>query len=371
MDNTETIAVLFELRSVDYQHKLQPIITYELRTICEVVNCVIICNILGIFGIVSNIINIIIFTRQGFGSGMNISFFGLTISDTCTLLALLWFNICVNPLFENSGLSMDPSEVQHLTACSPHNCFIRVAGWIMAFITAERCLCITMPLTVKQIITPSRTKLAMCVIFTAMITAYVPEFATVYIDWKFYPAKNKTLLGLAFRSNRKSVEGLVFIMYTVLGLLSFLAVFIFTVCLILKLRSKTKWRQEFTFNNAQSENLSNRDKRAINMVVLIATVTIICYVPGTVISIVTYIVPEFSITGSYVNIFMATWSFAFVFEASNSSVNIFLYYKMSSKYRRSFNQLFAGCMKRASSDLSEQSMEDATCGRASEKNISR
>lgn len=340
---------------------VEGIMSYQVRRLFEIVNCVFISNAVCLFGLVSNVINMVVFSKQGFNSTMNISFFGLAISDLCSLLALLWFNVCVNPVFEGAGISLDPAEVQHLTACSPHNCFSRITGFITVFITAERCLCITLPLKVKDIITPRRTIVAVGSIYLLMMVSYVPEFASVYIGWKYYPAKNKTLLGLAFTSNRESMEGLAFILYAVLGTLSFMAVVILTVLLVFNLKRKAKWRQESTFDNKQSENITNRDKKTVNMVIMIAIVLIICYSPGILISTGMFVDSEFSVIGREINIFMVTWSFAFLFEAINSSVNIFMYYKLSSKYRRTFHDIFGCCCRGISDGIGgETSYTDTT-----------
>ncbi|CAL1543382.1 unnamed protein product [Lymnaea stagnalis] len=332
---------------IDNKPADEDILNASERQVYEVVNYVILGTIIGLFGIVSNIINIIIFYRQGFNNTVNISLFGLAISDLCSLLTLQWFNICVNPLFENAddAFPLVASEVIYLTAGIPHDCFARITCWITVYITGERCLCITLPLKIKQIITPRRTTVILVAIYVLMMASFTPEYVTAYIDWKFYPDKNRTLLGLVFTKERKSVEGLTFLMYGILGKLSFLAVILFTVILVLSLRRKTKWRKKSIFGNRQSEKISNRDKKTINMIILIALILIVCYTPGIILSMVTVFEPEFSIIGKYVNLFFAIWSFGFLFETINSSVNIFLFYKMSSKYRRSFNEMFSRCIK--------------------------
>lgn len=59
-------------------------------------------------------------------------------------------NVCYNPAFDTLDLGTDPVEFQYLTGAWPHVAFTRVTSWITAFITLERCLCITMPLKVRD-----------------------------------------------------------------------------------------------------------------------------------------------------------------------------------------------------------------------------
>ncbi|CAG5118774.1 unnamed protein product, partial [Candidula unifasciata] len=108
-----------------------------------------------------------------------------------------------------------------------------------------------------------------------------------------------------------------------------LCVVVFTTILILKLRKASVW-----------QSLSKRDKETLSMVALIAIILIICYTPSAVLCVLTVIEPEFSVGGKYFQTYQLFWTFAVVFENVNSSVNIFLYLKMSSKYRSTFRSLF-------------------------------
>lgn len=336
MDHTEK----FLARYSDNVTRADKFISNEDRRIISIVNYMCLITTISFFGVVTNIMNIIIFYKQGFSNTMNISFFALAISDLLSLITLVWFALCLNPLFENPGIPIMPPEFQHLIGGKPHICFVRITGWITVFITAERCLCITMPLKIKQIITPRRTTATVCIIYISIMASFYPEYATAYIGWKFYPQKNETLLGLVFTTNRKSMEGMVFYLYSVLGTSAFIAVIVFTVVLIVSLKKKTKWRR--TANVDQEGSILSRERKTVTMVVLLATVVIVCYIPGVAISLVVAIEPEFSILGKYVNSYFVSWSFSFIFDAINASVNIILYYKMSTKYRVTFHEIF-GC----------------------------
>ncbi|KAH9514457.1 hypothetical protein Btru_025308 [Bulinus truncatus] len=225
------------------------------KHIYELVNYVIFCNIFSVFGVFSNMANIIVFYRQGLNSTVNISFTGLAVSDLCSLVTLLWFNVCVNPLFVNSGVPMSPSEVQHLTGGFPHACFARITCWITVYVTGERCLCVILPLKVRRIITTRRATSIIVGIYVLMIASLLPEYTTMHIGWKDYPEKNRSLLGLIRTKDNEKVSGLTFLLYAVYILVSAAG----------------------------------------------------------------FIVPVFFVVGQYANIFFVTWSFAFMLDSLNSS----------------------------------------------------
>jgi hypothetical protein len=136
------------------------------------------------------------------------------------------------------------------------------------------------------------------------------------------------------------LEGLAFFLHSILGTSSFVAVIVFTVLLVVQLKRKSKWRMTANEDKSASESASTRERKTMTMVAMIATVLIVCYTPGVALSMVTFFEPEFNIVGSFKNIFLVLWSIAFVLEAVNSSINIILYYKMSTKYKETFHQIF-------------------------------
>ncbi|CAG5123819.1 unnamed protein product, partial [Candidula unifasciata] len=84
-------------------------------------------------GLIVNILNIIIFIRQGFKESVNVSLFLLTISDLGSLVFVFFLNL--------------------------------VTTGTTAWIAMERCLCIITPLKVKSLITSRRTVVFVCVLY--------------------------------------------------------------------------------------------------------------------------------------------------------------------------------------------------------------
>ncbi|KAK0048518.1 G-protein coupled receptor [Biomphalaria pfeifferi] len=164
------------------------------------------------------------------------------------------------------------------------------------------------------------------------------EYSSAYYDWTFNVAKNKTVFGLVFRSNRPQTDGLSFLFHGSFTLISFFSVVTFTS--VLELRRTSKWRHRAVNSGKQTATMSKRDRKKMIMVVLVATSLIVCFVPTVVLSIVTISVSEFSVVGKEVNLFNTGWSFGFLLHSVNSNVHFILYYKMSSKFRSTYQSLF-------------------------------
>ncbi|CAL1530411.1 unnamed protein product [Lymnaea stagnalis] len=187
----------------------------------------------------------------------------LAVSDLCSLVTYLMYGVCTNPLVVNSGAPVVFSEVKHLTSAFPHACFSRVTAWITAYITAERCACIAYPLKVKRMITSRRACVILVAIYAVMMLSLTPEYATVYVTWKFYPQLNRTLLGLAFGPDRYKFQGLSLLLYAIYMLVSFVAIVVFTAILLLEFNRKARWRVKAASGRHQSESMAPRDKKTV------------------------------------------------------------------------------------------------------------
>jgi hypothetical protein len=248
---------------------LVDIISKEIGDVIKCVNFVGVCTLIAWFGICTNIINMIVFYRQGFNTATHISFFALAISDLlCLVSGQLTAHLC-NPYIVN--VNFVPLDIGYLSGGWIHLCCGRITGWITVFITAERCMGITLPLKVKQIITLRRTTIAMCFIFVLHLCMLLPDYVTLYWDWKFVPAKNKTLFGFMFRSYLDYTNNLTYIFTAFSGMIVFVCVIPLTAFLVTKLTQTSKWRNQATGGSDKSDAVSTREKTTMKMIIMIAS----------------------------------------------------------------------------------------------------
>ncbi|XP_012941320.1 adenosine receptor A1-like [Aplysia californica] len=318
------------------------IVSDEQWYIVQVVNGVVICGLLSLFGVVANIINIVAFAKQGFQDSINISLMGLAVADLCSLVAMMWMSICVNPLFYLSDLPFEPREVMHLTGATPRYLGAKISTFITAFITFERCLCIAAPLKVKTIITPARTKIIIISIYITMSILLIPFCLGNRLEWVFDFTMNATVLKTTFTAERELLEAITYVTQGVFTTtLSFVFVICCTIVLVVKLNSKTKWRQATAAKDDRAaERVGVKDQKVVKMVTFIAVIFIVCSLPPTILFFYMLFDKDFHIDGVHQNLFLAVFFSSFITETLNSSVNIIVYLKMSSKYRAVFMKIF-------------------------------
>ncbi|XP_012941321.1 probable G-protein coupled receptor 139 [Aplysia californica] len=318
------------------------IVSDEQWYIVQVVNGVVICGLLSLFGVASNIINIVVFAKQGFQDSMNISLMGLAVSDLCSVVAMMWISICWNPLFYLSDLPFEPRDIMYLTGATPRYLGVKISTFITAFITFERCLCIVVPLRVKTIITPARTKIIIISIYITMSILLIPFCLGNRLEWVFDFTLNATVLKTTFTAERELLEAITYLTQAVFTTtLSFVFVICCTIVLVVKLNSKTKWRQATVAKGDRAaEGVGVKDRKVVKMVTFIAVIFIICSLPPTVLFFYMLFDKDFHIDGVHRNLFLVVFFSSFITETLNSSVNIIVYLKMSSKYRAVFMKTF-------------------------------
>ncbi|KAI8794987.1 tachykinin-like peptides receptor 86C [Biomphalaria glabrata] len=304
------------------------------------VNNTCISSIIGLLGIVANIINITVFLHQGLGSSINISLFCISISDIFSILFIVWSNFALNPFIDRLQVPIAFAELYYVTGGWPLGFSSRVTLCITAYITAERCLSIVFPLKIKTMITPRRSKLIICALTLINALTLVPEYTSVYLSWHFSDKKNETVLGVDFRSNRQQTQGINFMLHVAIVVISQGWVILFASILVIHLRRQSQWMMKSRSEISSRSVPSLRNQKSIKLVTVVAASLTIAYIPGTPVSLVTVFVPEFYISGQLSKIFIDTWGTIFLFHMINASSNILIYYNMNAKFRNTFREVF-------------------------------
>ncbi|XP_059172640.1 probable G-protein coupled receptor frpr-1 [Physella acuta] len=291
-------------------------------------------------GICANLVNIMVFTKQGFKDTVNITLTALAVGDIGSLVTLQLFFIFINPWFLKLDVTFIPLDVVTMVSFYPHNYFIRVCGFITAFAAFERCLCVVTPLKVKQIITKN-------VVITFNISVFIVTFFNIfhvyyicYFDWKFSANVNKTLLTLSFRSNREAVFSVsYFITDLFVPYFTFAVIILSTAVIAVKLHIRARWRGD-NITTQPNTDVTTKDKKLILMLTTVSVIFIVCLIPQSAILTAVSLVRGLSLKGSYFDLALLCYVISYYMETINSSVNFLVYYKMSSKFQKTLRDLF-------------------------------
>ncbi|GFO43608.1 chemosensory receptor a [Plakobranchus ocellatus] len=307
------------------------------------------CNVVAI---ISNSLSIAVFVRLGFSEPSNISLVALAASDLACVVLSVWSGLCFFLSSMGVRLPFDSTNVSYLTGSAPWAFIGRTVAWITAFISFERCLCILVPLKVKKLITSKSTLTAMIIIFIFTFCPCISAFIRNRFTWVFYPYLNATILDVVPVENEYIIQ-IDYIIIVICGfiqpLLAFLIVLICTIFLIVQLRKLSSWKKSVTSAKSQwqhkpgvnpasnsppaQDRYSNKEERLVRMVVAIAVIFIVSYIPTCVMLLCSFIFDEFFYFGIYRRMYIVCGILTSLAQKVSGGVNILIYYYMASKFR--------------------------------------
>ncbi|XP_059168616.1 probable G-protein coupled receptor frpr-1 [Physella acuta] len=316
--------------------------------------------VIGVLGIIGNIINIIIFHRHGFQHAMNITLTALSVSDILALLTLRVYNILWNPWTDYSNVDYVAGDLITMLSTHPHNYCVRVCGYVTAFASFEKCLSVLAPLKVKQIITKKVAIVTNVVIFVSMLMTLFPAYYVYYLDRKFSPKLNRTILQMNFRDFRQAVLSVsYFITDLAVPFLSFLSIIACNIALAIAVKRNVSWRNSLSTKDiSKTKTLSKKETKLVLMLLIMSVVFLVCLIPKSALLTASSIDRSLGLGGSHFYIGEMIFGLTLYTESVNSSVNILIYYKMSSRYRTSLHEIWTQATERLHCFRSKDNLHD-------------
>ncbi|GFO10327.1 chemosensory receptor a [Plakobranchus ocellatus] len=126
-----------------------------------------------------------------------------------------------------------------------------------------------------------------------------------------------------------------------------------TILMVSALQASSSFRQKTKEDTSHNEalgpnstgssswrHMTNRDKRVVKMVTIISTIFMICNTPMVVGMTCRRAFPEFKINGVYHNVHLTLFAIVFIASSLSASVNTFVYYFGSSRFKQRFHEIF-------------------------------
>ncbi|XP_025086733.1 uncharacterized protein LOC112559613 [Pomacea canaliculata] len=146
-------------------------------------------------------------------------------------------------------------------------------------------------------------------------------------------------------------------MMIIVPMTTFIVVSLATIVTVVRLRAAMAWRQK----SSSSTNSGHTQQTAISkMLVLVSCIYILTTIPWVLLCLTELTLAEFSINGRFYVLYTSMNSVVYYFPYINSSVNIFIYYNRSSRFRRDVQEMFSSCCSQHSTALVCNSTIDVT-----------
>ncbi|GFO26307.1 peptide receptor gpcr [Plakobranchus ocellatus] len=296
---------------------------------------------IGIFGVIGNILIILVYTRLGFSETIHASYMALAASDLLCVLSVNWIAICntplINLLLDRLSIVTDLSPFTQLTGARPHLVFSKTTALITAWISTERCLCVVFPMKVKLIITRTVNTVVLVMIFIIGWGPVMNSYIAVRYELREDPLKNQTRLFFFASGNDHSLHiSAYFLYYVAFPVFSWVVVIVNATVLIIKLKQSANWRKQhlnFPTTSATQSTTSMRTNRVTKTVVIVASIFIVCSLPIFFAFFTWTYLPKFYQKTKFRDLFLLNASLVFLSNEVNSSVNIIVFTVTGARFR--------------------------------------
>ncbi|GFN83231.1 peptide receptor gpcr [Plakobranchus ocellatus] len=286
---------------------------------------------------------------MGFSETSSITLTALSLADLITELWLLLMAASLRADLYSVHVIPLPVTIMYVLSTA-NNAVLGYGSWITAIISVERCLCIVFPMKVKSIFTVRRIFILVIVVFILQFSSIIPTYSTMKLAYVQSPVTNQSSLAIIQSEYGFYIETItMFAAFTIPSVICFSIVVICTIFLVIKLNQSARWRQS-TANATSKEDgsVSSKENRVVRTVVMICAIYIFFFAPNVITLTTMAAYPDFNQADPYLgNLQNICLIIGYPCHAICSAVNIFVYLRMSTKYRETFFKLFCPCKPKA------------------------
>ncbi|BFZ18883.1 hypothetical protein BsWGS_21922 [Bradybaena similaris] len=307
------------------------------------------CFVISFLGVITNILVIMVFTKQKFKDSVAVSMTAIAIWDFIKCFGCVLQRLS-GPISLSDAAAAESWSNISVVAFSYLTCFVTYVSIVLAaYVAVERCLCVSMPFKVKWLITP-RSSFIICSIISVVVFGWFAVMYGIYdVVWVYSNHYNQTIAIYVNSEFFYQHKRPVFLFYNFSGIIwpvvCFVIIVVSTFVIVYHLRKSSDFRSGSTMGKKESSqeqpksHISLRERQVVKMLLVIIVVYVICLSPRIAHYTVKYFVYEFYFLRRYHNLFMVMAVILNVFDLTNSAINLFIFVAMSSAFRATFKKM--------------------------------
>ena len=314
------------------------LISQETEHLIDRLKVVVFVPILYLVGTPANLVNMVVFFKQGLKSRINMCLFSLALVD------LLYLNIMF--VFYSERIFTGGEKHRPFYRYIVNNNVMGLIGFangpalLAAIISTERCFCVLFPLRAQRCI-PTKV-LAIVIVVSVSLLGFLTFVVTAqYRVTCFYEMRTErqswqpTFTDYHFQNKAmlKALDGVFYGVFISVGCP--VIVFITVTITVVKLQLTLRWRSQ-----TSSSNVCNAKEIAVTkMLIALSIENFVISIPSIVLRVTPVFQPQINPFGHFANSFKALYGLTALFLYVNSSVNFFVYYFTSTKYKETLYDL--------------------------------
>ena len=304
-------------------------------------------------GLLSNIVNIIVFFKVGVKDSDSILLLTLSMSD-------FMFLCLFTPTILRTGFSrfgtyqLNILTVIHYLVYWPTSTFYSYSVLISVFLGVTRCACVAMPPRFKSVFTVKRTVAALLILFCIDVLLHLPMLTVFRLGWVQDPSTNTTSLSLVRGSatmhgykqkindaiNKNTIPWVAYII--MVASVALLSLKLFESSKMRSLPSSRATTDDKSAKPKQTEShkLSPKDVKVVQSVILVCSIFIVAQLPSLIYTPIRSSLSEFNGRGRLRFLAGICVRLNWTFMMLNASINIIVHYNFNSKFKSGFRSLW-------------------------------
>ena len=173
-------------------------------------------------------------------------------------------------------------------------------------------------------------------VYILLFGLYAPSLFLYKVGWRFDPATNRTM---AYLEDHFPLASVIRIIVGVIFIVKPVSMFVVIICSsisIAQLRKAAKRRRAMRESQSAA---SQSETRVTKMLLFLCVTYVVCVFPDVVGAFTVYFVHEFFFFRKYHNIFVVCFEMFFFFSCLNSTVNVFAYLTLSTRFRATLGEM--------------------------------
>lgn len=300
--------------------------------------------LLFIVAMPTGVLSCVIFKRQGLGDRMNLCLFVQVFID----LIFVCYSMVFSLAFWVRILEPIIGEELHVKmqyALSINYGLREASACISVLIAVERCVCVVFPLRANTLMSTRSMGFLLVAIVITMQLAFVTTPVKKYVYSVYDEATGGSRWVVAPSTAWQTSATLMLydkvedtLMMIVFPLVTFLLVSGATVITVVKLKAAISWREKISCSI--NTNVQSHQVALTKMLVIVSFVFIASKLPWVAFTLARIFWPDFLPSGSQSNIYKVSELMAHYFYYVHSSIDFFIYYARSSRFRSHLQALF-------------------------------
>ncbi|XP_076466210.1 uncharacterized protein LOC143297676 [Babylonia areolata] len=307
-------------------------------------------QVICFLGVPGNVLCCLVFFKQGLTDRINLLLFSLAVADffnlgTQLLMSVPCYLQALDRVDADNWHTVMLTKVVYINRVASF-----VSGSLIALVSVDRCLSVTMPLRAGRLLSFRPMLTAIVLISLIHLICYLPSMIIYTVKWKLDPSTNRSVAYSAVADwsiiDSHSSEAFTTVIHLIFKPVCIVVAVVCSSVTIVFLRRASRNRQRMT-GSAKEEGAGGgggEDTKITKMLLFLCICYVILVLPELCVSITYSLVPDFFFFRKYHNTFSIVFE-GVIFNASclNSAINFFAYVLLSSRFKRTLKTMWCCC----------------------------